>query len=161
MTTEDKDQAFKEIFKIFNYGIYLLGSAYNGSHDLITCTWAMQGSFENGELIVNIGRERPIYSLVKQSRLFSLSILGVDNIKEATICAKSSETRANALKSLQFETTEDDLPFLQNSLAYLKCEVNDVFELESSLLVVGNPIGGKIFSDDDALTLHEYYKLSG
>jgi len=161
LTAEDKDQSFKEFFKIFNYGVYLLGSAYNGSYDLITCTWAMQGSFENEELIVNIGKERPIYSLVKQSRQFTLTILGVDNIKEATICAKSSETRANALKSLQFETTEDDLPFLQNSLAYLKCEVNDVFELESSLLVVGNPIGGKIFSDDDALTLHEYYKLSG
>lgn len=161
MTVENKDISFKEIFKIFNYGVYLLGSAYKGSYDLITCTWAMQGSFENGELIVNIGKERPIYTLVKQSGLFTLSVLSADNIKEATICAKSSETRESALKSMQFERTEDDLPFLQNSLAYLKCEVIDVFELESSLLVVGDPIGGEVFSEGDTLTLHEYYKLLG
>lgn len=161
MTAEDKDQSFKNIFKKFNYGVYLLGSAHNGSYDLITCTWAMQGSFENEELIVNIGKERPISSLIRESRLFSLSILAVENVEEATVCAKSSEKREKALKTLQFETTEDNLPFLQNSLAYLKCEVTDIFELESSLLVVGNPIGGKVLSDGVSLTLHEYYKLSG
>ena len=121
----------------------------------------MQGSYENEELIVNIGKERPISSLIRESRLFSLSILAVENVEEATVCAKSSEKREKALKTLQFETTEDNLPFLQNSLAYLKCEVTDIFELESSLLVVGNPIGGKVLSDGVSLTLHEYYKLSG
>lgn len=161
MTPVNKDNSFKEIFKKLNYGVYLLGGAHNGSYDLITCTWAMQGSYENSELIVNIGKERPIYSLVKESSLFSLSILSANNIKEAEACAKSSDSREEALKNLQLEMTEDDLPYLPASLAYLRCEVTDIFEIESSVLVVGNSIGGKIFSDGETLTLHEYYKLLG
>jgi len=158
LTAENDNQSFKEIFKKLNYGVYILGSVYKGSHDLMTCTWAMQGSFENGELIVNIGKERPIYSLVSQSGYFSLSILGVANLKEATVCAKSSEKRETALDTIQFETTEDGLPYLQTSLAYLICEVIDTVELETAFLVVGKPIGGKILSEGETLTLHEYYK---
>ena len=100
MTAENNYHSFKEIFKKLNYGVYILGSAYKGSQDLITCTWAMQGSFENGEVIVNIGKERPIYSLVSQSRQFSLSILGVDNVKEATAGAKPSGERENHLDQI-------------------------------------------------------------
>ena len=159
MTAENKDQLFKEIFKKLNYGVYILGSAHKGLYDLITCTWAMQGSFEIGEVIVNIGKERPMYSLILQSHLFSLSILGVENIKEATLCAKSSGNREAGLKTLHIGKTEDEIPFLENSIAYLKCEVMDIFELESSVLVVGNPIRGKVLSDGDTLTLHEYYKM--
>jgi len=159
LTAENKDQSYKEIFKKLNYGVYLLGSGYNSSHDLITCTWVMQGSYEYGELIVNIGKERPVYSLVRQSARFSLSILGIENINDAIVCSKSTAERQSALENLQLGITDDDIPYLQNSLAYLNCQVKNTFELDNTLLVIGNPIGGKILSEGETLTLHEYNKM--
>ena len=59
------------------------------------------------------------------------------------------------------ERTDGGIPYLKNSIGYMNCEYSNSFELDNSLLLVGNPIDGLILSDGESLTLHDYYKLSG
>ena len=142
MTEEEKNQLFKEIFKRFNYGLYVLGGANSDAEDLIICSWVMQSSYNQGEVVINVDESRPIYSMIRESGKFTVSVLGIDNINEASICALSRDER-------------------KNSLAYFECNFSNSIKMKSGVLLVGTPAGGEILSDGDSLTLHEFNKLLG
>jgi len=159
MTEEEKKVLIKNIFKKFNYGLYVLGGANSESKDLIICSWVMQSSYSQGEVIINIDEDRPIYSLIKDSGKFTVSILGIDNIHEASVCALSSEERNAKLGTMDLGSTSDAIPYLKNALGYFECNYSDTIKLKENMLLIGDPVGGEIFSDGESLTLHDYYKL--
>ena len=161
MTEEEKNQLFKNIFKKFNYGLYVLGGANSDSEDLIICSWVMQSSYNMGEVVINIDGSRPIYSLIREVGKFTISVLGIDNINEASICALSGDERKEKLGSLNLARTSDNIPYLKNSLAYFECNFSDSIKMKSNVLLVGTPAGGEVLSEGDSLTLHDYYKLLG
>ena len=161
MSEEDKNKLFKNIFKKFNYGLYVLGGANSDSEDLIICSWVMQSSYIDGDVVINIEESRPIYSLIRASGKFTVSVLGIDNINDASICALSEDDREEKLGSLKLGRTSDNIPYLNNSLAYFECHYKDSIKMKSNVLLMGTPIGGEILSEGKSLTLHEYYKLLG
>ena len=161
MTEVEKNDLFKSIFKKFNYGLYVLGGANSGSEDLIICSWVMQSSYTDGEVVINIDGERPIYSLIRETGNFTVSVLGVDNLEEASVCALSGEKRKEMLDSLNLGRTSTNTPYLKNSLAYFECSYTDSIKMKNSVLLVGAPVDGKILTEGESLTLHEYYKLLG
>ena len=161
MADEKSNEVLKLLFKKFNYGLYVLGAAFEEEFDMITCSWVMQTSFTLGGIVVNIEKDCPVYSLIRKKNRFTISILGKENLEEATLCALTEEKRLKVIDSLEMERTDDGIPYLKNSIGYMNCEYSDSFELENSLLLVGNPFDGLILSDGELLTLHDYYKLSG
>ena len=161
MTEEEKNQLFKDIFKRFNYGLYVLGGANSDAEDLIICSWVMQSSYNQGEVVINVDESRPIYSMIRESGKFTVSILGIDNINEASICALSRDERKGELGSLNLARTSEDIPYLKKSLAYFECNFSNSIKMKSGVLLVGTPAGGEILSDGDSLTLHEFNKLLG
>ncbi len=161
MTEEEKNQLFKNIFKKFNYGLYVLGGANSDLEDLIICSWVMQSSYNQGEVVINVDESRPIYSMIRESGKFTVSVLGIDNINEASICALSREDRKEKLGELKLARTSDNIPYLKNSLAYFECNFSDSIKMKNSVLLVGMPAGGEVLSEGDSLTLHYYYKLLG
>lgn len=161
MADEKSNEVLKLLFKKFNYGLYVLGAAFEEEFDMITCSWVMQTSFTLGGIVINIEKDRPVYSLIRKKNRFTISILGKENLEEATLCALTEEKRLKVIDSLEMERTDDGIPYLKNSIGYMNCEYSDSFELENSLLLVGNPFDGLILSDGELLTLHDYYKLSG
>ncbi len=161
MTETEKNDLFKNIFKKFNYGLYVLGGANSGSEDLIICSWVMQSSYNDGEVVINIDGDRPLYSLIQKAGLFTISVLGIDNLDEASVCALSSEERKEKLGSLNLGRTPDDIPYLTNSLAYFLCDYTDSLKMKNNVLLIGTPVDGEILSEGESLTLHDYYKLLG
>jgi len=161
LAEEQSNEVLKLLFKKFNYGLYVLGAAFEEEFDMITCSWVMQTSFTLGGIVINIEKDRPVYSLIRKKNRFTISILGKENLDEATLCALTEEKRLKVIDSLEMERTDDGIPYLKNSIGYMNCEYSDSFELENSLLLVGNPFDGLILSDGELLTLHDYYKLSG
>lgn len=161
MADEKSNEVLKLLFKKFNYGLYVLGAAFEEEFDMITCSWVMQTSFTLGGIVINIEKDRPVYSLIRKKNRFTISILGKENLEEATLCALTEEKRLKVIDSLEMERTDDGIPYLKNSIGYMNCEYSDSFELEHSVLLVGNPFDGLILSDGELLTLHDYYKLSG
>ena len=161
MAEEQSNVVLKLLFKKFNYGLYVLGAAFEEEFDMITCSWVMQTSFTLGGIVINIEKDRPVYSLIRKKNRFTISILGKENLDEATLCALTEEKRIKVIDSLEMERTDDGIPYLKNSIGFMNCEYSDSFELENSLLLVGNPFDGLILSDGELLTLHDYYKLSG
>ncbi len=161
MADEKSNEVLKLLFKKFNYGLYVLGAAFEEEFDMITCSWVMQTSFTLGGIVVNIEKDRPVYSLIRKKNRFTISILGKENLEEATLCALTEEKRLKVIDSLEMERTDDGIPYLKNSIGYMNCEYSSSFELENSVLLVGDPFDGLILSDGELLTLHDYSKLSG
>jgi len=161
LADEKSNEVLKLLFKKFNYGLYVLGAAFEEEFDMITCSWVMQTSFTLGGIVVNIEKDRPVYSLIRKKNRFTISILGKENLEEATLCALTEEKRLKVIDSLEMERTDDGIPYLKNSIGYMSCEYSNSFELENSVLLVGDPFDGLILSDGELLTLHDYYKLSG
>lgn len=161
MTEEKKNKLFISIFKKFNYGLYVLGGANSDSEDLIICSWVMQSSYNEGEVVINVDGDRPIYSLIKKAGKFTISVLGINNVNEASICALSGEERKEKLGNLNLGRTSDDIPYLNNSLAYFECNYSDSIKMKNSVLLVGTPVDGEVLSKGESLTLHDYYKLLG
>ncbi len=161
MADEKNSEVLKLLFKKFNYGLYVLGAAFEEEFDMITCSWVMQTSFTLGGIVINIEKDRPVYSLIRKKNRFTISILGKENLEEATLCALTEEKRLKVIDRLEMERTDDGIPYLKNSIGFMNCEYSNSFELENSVLLVGNPFDGLILSDGESLTLHDYYKLSG
>ena len=158
MTEEKKNKLFKSIFKKFNYGLYVLGGANSDSEDLIICSWVMQSSYNEGEVVINVDVDKPIYSLIQKAGKFTISVLGINNVNEASICALSGEERKEKLGNLNLGRTSDDIPYLNNSLAYFECNYSDSVKMKNNVLLVGTPVDGEILSEVESLTLHDYYR---
>ncbi len=120
----------------------------------------MQGSYEGGEVIVNLGSDRPILETIRRNKSFSVSLLGADNTEAATICAMKREKRLEALKSLNIERTSAGNPFLGDAIAYIDCELQNEFDFGNGTLLIGKPINGKLLSEDAILTLSNFYKIN-
>jgi flavin reductase (DIM6/NTAB) family NADH-FMN oxidoreductase RutF len=135
-------QARKRTLRMVPYALYLLGARRKDvrSHDDLhayVVSWVAQCSFEPPMVTVAMGRESHGLALVKESRVFTLNVLGADQKELAKKFFKEIE-RADGRFSGHAYTlgARTGCPEFPELPASIECEVDDIIERGNDHAVV-------------------------
>ncbi|MGH7906322.1 MAG: flavin reductase family protein, partial [Candidatus Binataceae bacterium] len=70
------EKAKKQALLMIPYGLYILGAAHGGKQTVATVNWVTQTAFNPPLVVVGIKKDSTAHELVKDSKKFSMAMLG-------------------------------------------------------------------------------------
>lgn len=139
------------------HGLYVLGARCNGRFAGSIVDAVMQVANKPFVVALSCGNNSFTKNCIQQDGEFSLSVLGkdVDPFVIANFGFQSSRD-VEKWKNIEFYVN-DNLPYLQNSLAGIKCKVIQQIAFESNTLFLGEVMDCSVRSDHvEPLTYYDY-----
>jgi len=123
-------------------GIYLLGSAAGGRRNLMTHNWAVQVATSPKLLAVSVRNDAVTCELVKKGRVFSLCFLKREDRALARMFTKPAQEgpEEGSLNGFPIRTGSTGAPVLQQSAAWVECEVRSEMSVGDHTLFIGEVV---------------------
>jgi len=137
-------------------GLYVLGSAADGRHNLMTINWAMQVSVQPKHVAVSIETGAVTHGLVAAGRCFSLSLIAREDRAEVRKFVKPAieDADTHTLSGFRFRTGVTGAPIPALAVGWLDCEVRQHLDVGSHTLFVGEVVdAGFAEEGEDAAVL--------
>ena len=158
MDANDKKQALRMI----PYGLYVLtAEAADGQVAAATVNWVTQASFEPPLVAVGVKADSGAHSIIKDSKVFALNVLGKDQQSMAFAFFKPAEREGDTIGGEAFAAGSAGAPVLAGTQAFLECKLVETVEIGDHSLFVGevvdagSPAGLEGRPDDLTLTLRD------
>lgn len=116
----------------------------NDDEQTMLCSWFQQISFDPLLIGVAIQKNREIGDCLQDTGLFVLNILAEGDKKNMAHFAKGFKEEEDPFEGIEILEGRSGLPYLKDSLAFLECELQQVFEIGDHRLYVGEVVGGKV-----------------
>jgi flavin reductase (DIM6/NTAB) family NADH-FMN oxidoreductase RutF len=147
-------QARKTLLRKIPHGLYIVGVAHNGQLNAFTGTWLTQASFTPPRIVLGVRKDSGSFEMLKQSRVFSVSLLRKDQQSVAEHFVKPSRLVGEKLKDVPHHLGRTGAPVLDDAIGYLECEVREIAnEHGDHAVVVGEVVEAVLRRDEPALTL--------
>ena len=147
-------QAKKIALRKIPHGVYIIGVAQDGRLNAFTCTWLTQVSFTPPLVALGIRKDSHSLEMIKQSRVFSVNLLGKHQKSIAEHFVKPASVIGEKLKDVRHRTGKTGSPILEEAIAYFECEVREIAnESGDHALVIGEVVEAGVPKDEPALTL--------
>ena len=147
-------QAKKIALRKIPHGIYIVGVTQDSQLNAFTATWLTQVSFTPPLVAVGIKKNSHSLEMIKQSRVFSVNLLGKDQKALAEHFVKPASVVGEKLKDVRHQTGKTGAPILEEALAYVECEVREIANAQGDhAVVIGEVVEAKVHRDEPALTL--------
>ena len=156
-----------EALETFPYGLYIVGSrGEDGSLNGMMADWLMQGSFKPRLVCCSIENDATTLRFIRETGFFSVNTLPAgakelaqhfaqprDASKIKGRSEEESEGMYDKLSGLEYALGEQSgCALLNDSLAWLECQVELLHPTGDHTLVVGRVLDGDVLRDGDALT---------
>jgi flavin reductase (DIM6/NTAB) family NADH-FMN oxidoreductase RutF len=124
------DQKLKKSLGQMMHAVQVVGAAgADGSDPHLYCShWVMQVSFEEPIVMASVSPKHDTYAHIASTGLFSVSILAGDQIAEGQYFSYPGHRFNNV--ATEYVEDWDGLPVVPNSIAYLRCEVQQRLQLD-------------------------------
>ncbi|MFQ5354299.1 MAG: flavin reductase family protein [Thermodesulfobacteriota bacterium] len=143
------EQRIGEALKKTTNGLYIIGSKYGDSVNAMTAVWLTRLSFTPQLLGVAIGNTRFSHNMIERSGVFSVSVLGPDQIALSRHFGLQSGRDTDKFVDIPYITKVTGAPILQTALAYLDCKVVSHHETGDHTLFVGEVLDGAVWSETE------------
>ena len=149
------------------YGIYIVGSVEDGQANGMIADWVMQVSFEPRLVAVAFEHDSRSLRRIDANRAFTINLLSADQhglelarhflqpTEGAKIRGRSADAAArqhHKLDGVDHRLTASGCPVLEEGLAWLECEVEQLLPAGDHTLVIGRVIDGAVTGAGDPLT---------
>jgi flavin reductase (DIM6/NTAB) family NADH-FMN oxidoreductase RutF len=124
------DQKLKKSLGQMMHAVQVVGAAgSDGSDPHLYCShWVMQVSFEEPIVMASVSPKHDTYAHIASTGLFSVSVLAGDQIAEGQYFSYPGHRFHNV--ATEYVEDWDGLPVVVNSIAYLRCEVQQRLQLD-------------------------------
>ena len=112
------------------------GDKING----MTVAWATQVSFNPKLAAVSIAPQRFTYGMIKESGYFCINALSKDQGNIARHFGFKSGKKTDKFKDVKHRAALKGSPVLEDAVAYLECEVKDVFTAGDHDIFIGEVV---------------------
>jgi flavin reductase (DIM6/NTAB) family NADH-FMN oxidoreductase RutF len=137
MDANDKKQALRMI----PYGLYVLAAeSSDGRVAASTVNWVTQASFEPPLVAVGVKADSGAHSIIKESGVFALNVLGKGQDSLAFSFFKPVERDGNSIAGQPFTSGSAGAPLFSNALAFLECRLVETVERGDHSLFVGEVV---------------------
>lgn len=133
----------KKALRMVPYGLYLMGVRRAEVRDVakdvnaFVASWVTQVSFKPPMLVVGVKRDAHSNEMVKESRVFTLNILGSDQKDLAQRFFKDQPVTADRFGDTPYvRGAHTGCPVFPDTPAHVECEVVEVYDGENDHSVV-------------------------
>jgi flavin reductase (DIM6/NTAB) family NADH-FMN oxidoreductase RutF len=140
-----------KLFRQLTYGVYVVGVAEGEICNAFTAAWVMQVSFHPLLLALSINPQHSSYELLTRSKVFSVNVLGQDQLDLAAHFGRPAAE--NKLATVQWCRKFTGAPVLTNALAYFDCELSHSCQAGDHEIIIGRVVDGAVLNAG-ALPLH-------
>jgi len=149
-------QAKKTALRKIPHGIFIVGVCANGQLNAFTGSWLTQASFTPPLVVMGVKKDTISYTMIAQSKVFSVSLLGKDGGKRiAEHFVKPAHTAGEKLAGIGHTQGRTGAPILDEAIAYFECEVRQIAEGGDHAVVIGEVVEAGVRQDVEALTLKD------
>ena len=136
------------------YGIYVLTTAHEKRINGMIASWVSQVSYDPLLIMVGVHTRRYTHQLLEKSGCFALHVI---DRQQAEFLArfKGSVPKAK-FSSVQWERGQTGCPILQESLAYLECNVKTKYTPGNHTLFLGEVVGAQSFGEGTPFSSMDY-----
>jgi flavin reductase (DIM6/NTAB) family NADH-FMN oxidoreductase RutF len=144
--------AKKTALRMIPYGIYVL-TADDGKGNIAAATvnWVTQTAFNPPLVVVGVKTDSGAYSIVKNTKEFTLNMLGKEHKGLAFTFFKPAQFEGGKLSGQAVHKGRNGAAILDAALAAVECKVTSIVEQGDHHIVVGevteahvpNPIAGR------------------
>ncbi len=147
-------QAKKTALRKIPHGVYIIGVKQDSQLNAFTGTWLTQVSFTPPLVALGIRKDSHSLEMIKQSRVFSVNLLGKHQKSIAEHFVKPASVIGEKLKDVRHRPGKTGSPILEEAIAYFECEVREIAnERGDHALVIGEVVEAGVPKDEPALTL--------
>jgi len=146
-----------------SYGIYVVTSRQNGKLSGQIANTVFQVTAEPPAVSVSINKNNLTHEFIKESRVFTASILCQDTPLEfiGRFGFKSGRD-TNKFAGINYKTGETGAPVvLDNAVAYLEARVIGEMDAGTHTVFLGEVVGAEVISDEACMTYDYYHQIKG
>lgn len=145
--------ARKTVLRQFSYGLYAIGVARDGEHNMFTANWVTQVSFDPPLLALSVENDSHSIGLIAESGVFAISVLGDDQRDLAGLLGKRWELRPDKIDEVRTRTGVTGCPIVEDALGAVECRVVESMPGGDSTLLVAEVIAAEAIRDGTPLTM--------
>ena len=138
------------LFRQLTHGVYVIGVADDDQFNAFTAAWVMHVSFNPLVLAVSVNSNHSSYTMIRNSKLFSVNVLKDDQLHFAEHFGKPSTS--DKLADIKWHNDRTGTPILNDALAFFECELINECEAGDHIIIVGRVVNGAL-TDPDASPL--------
>lgn len=145
-------EAIAKLFRKLTHGVYVIGVTDDEQVNAFTAAWVMHVSFDPLVLAISINPNHSSYSMIENSRVFTVNVLNSSQLDVAMHFGKASST--DKLADIKWHTEKTGAPILDESLAYFECEVTDKCQAGDHIIITGRVINGAVLDQNTSPLLY-------
>ncbi len=132
------EAAKKTALRMIPYGLYVLTAENkDGKVTAATVNWVTQAAFQPPLVVVGVKADSNAHSIIKESGVFGLNVLGKDQKGQAFTFFKSLDREGNSIGGEPFRKGTFGAPILENAPAFVECKLIDTIERGDHSIFVG------------------------
>jgi ferric-chelate reductase [NAD(P)H] len=140
---KNKNNVIEEALGNLTYGLYVVTTSGAGKINGMIANWISQVSFDPPLIIACISKERLTHKLIHESNSFGINIMDENDINIIGKFGYKSGEEENKFKDIKYSKSKRGNPILNNSIAYLECEVISYIEPGDHTIFIAKVIDGK------------------
>ncbi|HYI61284.1 MAG TPA: flavin reductase family protein [Acidimicrobiales bacterium] len=151
----DYDKLRRRVLWTFPSGLYVVGSRHGDRRNGMTTNWVSQVSFEPKLVAVGIEKPALTHELVERGGAFSVCTVARDDRAIVRKFTKPVEvdTGAMTLNGFPFHDGVTGVPILDQSPAYVECEVRQAVDCGGHTLFLGEVVEALFQAAEDTEVL--------
>src|SRR5712671_6420005 len=149
------EKAKKEALLMIPYGLFVLGAAHGSTATAATVNWVTQARFAPPLVAVGIKKDSGSHALVKDSKVFALSLLEAGQKSIAGFFFRHVEPKDGKFGNIAFELGANGAPIISDAPASVECDVVGFYELGDHSVVVGEVTEAHVKNETEVLTMKE------
>jgi flavin reductase (DIM6/NTAB) family NADH-FMN oxidoreductase RutF len=149
------ETAKKNILRKIPYGLYVIGVKDGELHHAFTGSWFSQCSMKPPRVMLGVRHGTHSLELLKQGKVFSVNWLSKEDKKILEQFFKPTPSTGNRFGDLTYQLKATGTPILDKALAFLECEVIDIYEAGDHSIVIGEVVNAEMHSNDMPLVMSD------
>ena len=153
------ENAKKTALRMIPYGLYVLtAETSDGRAGAATVNWVTQSSFQPPLVVAGVKMDSGIFTLLKESNVFALNMLGKDQKDMAFQFFKPAEKDGDTIGGAAYRKGANGAPILEATPAFVECKVREIVAIGDHAAVVGEVLDAGLKSEisgrpDDAILI--------
>ena len=138
---DEIERQFRSVMRRLAGGVSVITAGRGDDITGMTVTSLTSLSAAPPRLLVSINRQASSFSLIDRHRLFGINILGSDQQQLAARFSNGKLKGKQRFEGISWFSGTAGVPLLNNSLATIECQVEEIIERHSHGIVVGSLLG--------------------
>ena len=134
-------------------GVFILTAGKGPTLTAMMASWVQQAAFDPPTVSVAVAKGRPAAAAVRESKLFTLSVLGDKDHALLKKYARGIAPGEDPFAGVATKPTSIDIPVLADALAYLECRLEKECDFGADHdLLIATVTAGQLLREGDSFT---------